>query len=860
MLSTLPKRPASLSPDSDRPSKRQATSSPEEGELDDATPPPPPVARSPSPPKAAAKTFTRVPFPFKKKFPPPESSTNGAANERAAGSEREDERRLRDERRYGLPPRPDDRQARSWGADSWEPGPGRYDRPHWVSQSYVPDSRQYPRSPERRPYRSPTPPRHHDRRAPSRSRSRSPRSPRSPSSPRSPLTPSSGKEKHRLPPSRPVVPDPATYRAVYERDRWRDDDDRWGRRRSPIHDSYDRYSRDERDDALESYAPKSPSPRRVSPPRLISPRATPSENGFPEKPKTPPPPSGLPPPVPSDSVVLPKRPSTPVKPSSPRPLPSALPRKESEVRAAATPEQMQRVSESKPVVARKPKRKPVYRTREDEQAAYGRIFVGCGQQSDYAILTKLGEGTFGEVHKAIHREKGNTVALKRILMHNEKEGMPVTALREIKILKALRHPCIIDIQDMFVVRSQGKESPLSVYMVFPYMDHDLAGLLENERVKLTPSQIKLYMKQLLEGTDYMHRNHILHRDMKAANLLISNDGCLKIADFGLARAFDPSIVRVKEDARGRERKYTNCVVTRWYRPPELLLGARQYGGEVDMWGVGCVLGEMFFRKPILPGASDLDQLDKIWQLCGSPTPENWAEYDMLPGCEGVKSFGFYPRRLRKTYESIGSETVDLLDQLLVCNPRQRLTAAQALDHDYFWTDPLPADPKTLPTYEASHEFDKRGRRHQPPAGAPVPSNDGPPRPLPVPTGVGMHGRPPPPREAFRNGPPPPHYQPPSGSMAPAVYGTHAQVPAYIPQRYPTLPVPTLPPIVLRPGQPPPQIMPLPVQTLPPPLPPYGGAPHLPPRPPMPMGHSGGGRQPRHSGYPRGGGGGELNYG
>ena len=137
------------------------------------------------------------------------------------------------------------------------------------------------------------------------------------------------------------------------------------------------------------------------------------------------------------------------------------------------------------------------------------------------------------MHKAIHREKGHTVALKRILMHNEKEGMPVTALREIKILKALRHPCIVDILDMFVVRSasglnfaqrppcareylslmsgHGKEAPLSVYMVFPYMDHDLAGLLENERVKLSPSQIKLYMKQLLEGTEYMHRVGFLHR-------------------------------------------------------------------------------------------------------------------------------------------------------------------------------------------------------------------------------------------------------------------------------------------------------------------------------------------------------------
>ena len=130
-----------------------------------------------------------------------------------------------------------------------------------------------------------------------------------------------------------------------------------------------------------------------------------------------------------------------------------------------------------------------------------------------------------EVHKAKHRPTGKLFALKRILMHNEKEGMPVTALREIKILKALRHPNVVELLDMFVVRSalsiiswlghrlsdigNGKDKPLSVYMVFPYMDHDLAGLLENDRVKLQPSQIKLYMKQLLEGTEYMHRVRFL---------------------------------------------------------------------------------------------------------------------------------------------------------------------------------------------------------------------------------------------------------------------------------------------------------------------------------------------------------------
>ncbi|KIM85680.1 hypothetical protein PILCRDRAFT_776743 [Piloderma croceum F 1598] len=500
------------------------------------------------------------------------------------------------------------------------------------------------------------------------------------------------------------------------------------------------------------------------------------------------------------------------------------------------------------------KRAPVRRSRKEECEAYGRPFEGCGMQSDYDVTTKLGEGTFGEVHKAIHRSSRRVVALKRILMHNEKEGMPVTALREIKILKALQHPCIVEILDMFVVRSKhrcnGKDSPLSVYMVFPYMDHDLAGLLENERVKLQPSHIKLYMKQLLEGTEYMHRNHILHRDMKAANLLISNDGSLRIADFGLARAFDPAGGRGHD--RGKERKYTNCVVTRWYRPPELLLGARQYGGEVDIWGIGCVLGEMFMRRPILPGTTDVDQLEKIWALCGTPNQHTWPNYDDLPGCEGVKRFDTtYSRRLRQAYDSIGAETCDLLDKLLTCNPSDRITATDALDHDYFWTDPLPADPKTLPSYEASHEFDRRGRRNQPPAG-PHMQPDGqyrPPQAQPPPL---YFGQPPPHRDTFHNGPPrgqmqvgysqrPPHGHPPFPPGPP--YGHPLNGP------YPPAGQPPGPPLYRQGDRW---------------EPPKDRPGHLPPRPPPPLGRGGGGyhnRDQRRGGYAGGGrGGGGLNYG
>lgn len=507
-----------------------------------------------------------------------------------------------------------------------------------------------------------------------------------------------------------------------------------------------------------------------------------------------------------------KRPQAPRGDHSPSPYPLPPAHEDDVRRAQEEKDAAGGDSAAKSVVApQRRRREPVHRTRKEEMAVYGRTFEGCGHQNDYETTTKLGEGTFGEVHKAIHVATGRAVALKRILMHNEKEGMPVTALREIKILKALRHPCIVDIQDMFVVRSKGRDCPLSVYMVFPYMDHDLAGLLENERVKLQPSQIKLYMKQLLEGTEYMHRNHILHRDMKAANLLIDNSGSLRIADFGLARAYDPAVVNGMRDHHGKEKKYTNCVVTRWYRPPELLLGARQYGGEVDIWGIGCVLGEMFMRKPILPGTSDIDQLEKIWQLCGTPNQHTWPNFDALPGCEGIKRFPNYSKRLRTAFESIGPETCDLLDRLLTCNPRERITASAALDHDYFWTDPLPADPKTLPAYESSHEFDKRGRRNQPPPGMMPPENF---RPHPPAGHPPYHGRHPPPREAFRTGPPPPPV-----IVSALMQGAPTGHPPHPPfNRMPPYP----PPPTRHPGQPP--------------RPAFPGPPsHLPAKPVAPLG-------------------------
>lgn len=215
---------------------------------------------------------------------------------------------------------------------------------------------------------------------------------------------------------------------------------------------------------------------------------------------------------------------------------------------------------------------------------------------------------------------------------------------------------------------------------------------------------------------------ILHRDMKAANLLINNYGILKIADFGLARTYEEPPPRRGEPSKRPERQYTNCVVTRWYRPPELLLGEQRYGPSVDMWGVGCVFAEMMRTKPLIEGKSDLDQLVKIFHLCGSPTQETMPGYDSLPGViDNVKvNFTEHNERIleHEMYDFLtrvgvapltAKLAVDLLSKFLLLDPLKRISAVDALDHEYFSAQPLPSRPADLPVYEASHELTRRKR-------------------------------------------------------------------------------------------------------------------------------------------------------
>lgn len=205
----------------------------------------------------------------------------------------------------------------------------------------------------------------------------------------------------------------------------------------------------------------------------------------------------------------------------------------------------------------------------------------------YEKVDQVGEGTFGKVYKAKYKpppyEKSKNigtqnVALKRILMDNEKEGFPITAIREIMILNKLQHKNIINLIEIVTSKPAEKNKFRgNVYLVFEYMEHDLSGLTDR-KIDFSVAQIKCILHQIISGVNYMHTNNIIHRDIKGANILINNKGDVKIADFGLARTISPN--------PNFPRKYTNRVVTLWYRSPELLLGATNYGPAIDMWSVG----------------------------------------------------------------------------------------------------------------------------------------------------------------------------------------------------------------------------------------------------------------------------------
>lgn len=308
-------------------------------------------------------------------------------------------------------------------------------------------------------------------------------------------------------------------------------------------------------------------------------------------------------------------------------------------------------------------------------------------------LEKIGQGTYSTVFRARDLETGRIVALKKVRFDNfEPESVRFMA-REITILRRLDHPNVIKLEGLITSRLS-----CSLYLVFEYMEHDITGLLSCPDVKFSESQIKCYMKQLLSGIEHCHSRGVMHRDIKGSNLLVSNDGILKVADFGLANFCN----------FGHKQPLTSRVVTLWYRPPELLLGSTDYGAAVDLWSVGCVFAELLMGKPILQGRTEVEQIHKIFKLCGSPPDEYWKK-SKLPHATLFKPQQPYDSCLRETFQDLPTTNVNLLETLLSVEPYKRGTASSALASEYFSTKPYACDPSSLPAYPPSKEIDAKNR-------------------------------------------------------------------------------------------------------------------------------------------------------
>ncbi|KHN86651.1 Cyclin-dependent kinase 12 [Toxocara canis] len=447
--------------------------------------------------------------------------------------------------------------------------------------------------------------------------------------------------------------------------------------------------------------PSAPEPLIPPPPLPPLPAALPPPGPPPAPPPIPqpPPPAPLPPlsahPV-TPMSTLPPLPLPRVPPPAPPPVPVPLPVSQS----SASTSQPKRTF-CRPLVLNKR-----LKLREDPEN------WGCSTVEKYDIKVQVGEGTYGQVYKAVDKFTGEIVALKKVRLENEKEGFPITAVREIKILRQLNHRNVVRLIDIVTDKQTAadfRRDKGAFYLVFEYLDHDLMGLLESQFVDFTDDQIASFTKQLLSGLEYCHSVGFLHRDIKCSNILLNNRGEIKLADFGLARLYDEE----------QDRPYTNRVITLWYRPPELLLGEERYSTAVDVWSVGCILGELYTKKPIFQGNSEMMQLEVISRICGTPSPENWPDVINLPLYCSYRPKRTYTRTLRETFGFLRDAPLDLLDRLLELDPRKRITARQALQHPWLRElDPNAIESPKLPDWQDCHEMWSKKQRKNRTSGMP----------------------------------------------------------------------------------------------------------------------------------------------
>lgn len=305
----------------------------------------------------------------------------------------------------------------------------------------------------------------------------------------------------------------------------------------------------------------------------------------------------------------------------------------------------------------------------------------------YVKTKKLGEGTYAIVYLGhLKADPSSLVAIKKIKVNTEyRDGLSMDAIREVKYLQELSHPNVIALHAVFSSKNQN----LNLVLEFlPLGDLEML-IKDNENIRYGTAEVKAWMGMLGRAVWFCHENFVLHRDIKPNNLLIAADGQVKLADFGLARSFsDPY------------RLMTSQVITRWYRPPELLFGAKFYSGAVDVWSMGTVFAELILRFPFLAGNTDMHQLELICNAIGTPTEENWSGVSKLDGYVKFDKAATIPTKDKNYYLSlfgtVGPVGVDLLMSMLKLDPRRRSTARQILEHGWWTQDPQPTATEDLP--------------------------------------------------------------------------------------------------------------------------------------------------------------------
>ncbi|CAG8609582.1 12555_t:CDS:10, partial [Acaulospora morrowiae] len=322
------------------------------------------------------------------------------------------------------------------------------------------------------------------------------------------------------------------------------------------------------------------------------------------------------------------------------------------------------------------------------------MITGCRSVDNYEKLNRIEEGAYGVVFRARDKATGEIVALKKLKLDKEKNGFPITSLREVDILRFLRlekHPNIVNVRELVV-----GDTLTQIFIVMDFVEHDLKSLMEDMQSPFLQSEVKTIMLQLLSAVAMLHDSWIVHRDLKTSNLLLNNRGQIKVADFGLARKYGSPLGPM-----------TGLVVTLWYRAPELLLGIKEYSTAVDMWSVGCIFGELVNKEPLLPGRAELDQLNKIFELLGMPNEKIWPGFSKLPYAKNIPYSKQSHNTLRSRFPYLTENGINLMSKLLTYDPAKRITAEEALKHPYFTESPLPKDPEMFPTWPSKGGGERR---------------------------------------------------------------------------------------------------------------------------------------------------------